>query len=119
MQANVTVQLVGPLTAVVGGQRLSGRDLGSRKARTVLGLLAAAGDVLVPADRLVDAAWPEQPPARPGAELAILVSRLRGVRGSAAISGGRAAYRLDRHLVQVDVEEAARLLDEAGRRSAE
>lgn len=115
----VAVELVGPLTAVVDGRRLTGRELGSRKARTVLGVLAAAGDVLVPADRLVDAAWPERPPARPGAELAILVSRLRAVLGSAAISGSRAAYRLDRHRVSVDVEDAARLLDEAGRRAGE
>ncbi|MBA3906280.1 MAG: hypothetical protein H0X35_06280, partial [Pseudonocardiales bacterium] len=46
---------MGPLTAVVGGRRLAGHTLGSRKARAVLGLLAAAGDAHVPADRLVEA----------------------------------------------------------------
>ena len=92
---------MGPLTAVVGGQRIAGRALGSRKARTVLGLLAAMGDVHVPADRLVDAAWPEHPPARPGAELAILVSRLRShARAPSRSPAAGAAYRLDRRLVQ-------------------
>src|SRR3954454_18599177 len=119
MQANVTVQLVGPLTAVVGGQRLSGRDLGSRKARTVLGLLAASGDVHVSADRLVEAAWPEQPPARPGSDLAILVSRLRSTLGTDAIAGSRTAYRLNRSVVTVDVDDAARLVLEAESRQGE
>jgi DNA-binding SARP family transcriptional activator/tetratricopeptide (TPR) repeat protein len=116
---DVSVQLMGPLTAVVSGRRLSGRELGSRKARTVLGVLAAAGDAHVPADRLVEAAWPERPPARPGAELAILVSRLRSALGTASISGGRAAYRLERSLVTVDVDEAARFVAEAEGRQSE
>ncbi len=110
---------MGPLTAVVGGRRLSGHSLGSRKARTVLGLLAAAGDAHVPAERLVEAAWPDRAPARPGAELAILVSRLRAAIGTEAITGNRSAYRLDRGLVSVDVDEAARLVSEAESRQAE
>jgi DNA-binding SARP family transcriptional activator len=119
VREGVTLQLMGPLTAVVGGRRLAGRSLGSRKARTVLGLLAAAGDGHVPADRLVEAAWPDRLPARPGAELAILVSRLRAAIGTAAITGSRAAYRLDRRVVAVDVDEAARLVAEAESRPAE
>ncbi|MDX6221757.1 MAG: hypothetical protein QOD91_811, partial [Frankiales bacterium] len=119
VREGVTLQLMGPLTAVVGGRRLVGRSLGSRKARTVLGLLAAAGDGHVPADRLVEAAWPDRLPARPGAEQAIQVSRLRAAIGTAAITGSRAAYRLDRRLVAVDVDEAARLVAEAESRPAE
>ncbi|MDX6256197.1 MAG: hypothetical protein QOJ11_2531 [Frankiales bacterium] len=119
VRESVSLQLMGPLTAVVGGRRLAGHSLGSRKARTVLGLLAAAGDGHVPADRLIEAAWPDRLPARPGAELAILVSRLRAAIGTAAITGGRAAYRLDRRVVTVDVDEAGRLVAEAESRLAE
>ena len=73
----------------------------------------------MPADRLVEAAWPDRLPARPGAELAILVSRLRAAIGTAAITGSRAAYRLDRGLVTVDIDEAVRFVAEAESRQGE
>ena len=50
-----------------GGDTLEGRELGSRKARTLLALLAAERGALVPLDRIVEALWPEayRPPTRP------------------------------------------------------
>ena len=60
-----------------------GRDLGSRKARTLLALLAAERGRLVPVDRIVDVLWPDGPPADPAANVSTLVSRTRRLLGDA------------------------------------
>ena len=65
---------------VLGGFDVDGIPaprLGSRKGRTLLKVLALARGRPVPVDRLVDALWPNSPPARPAEQVAVLVSRLR------------------------------------------
>ena len=66
----------------------------SRKARTLLKLLATERGHLVPTDRVVEVLWPEAPPARPVENVATLVSRLRSWLGSGVVEGGREGYRL-------------------------
>ncbi|MGZ4619411.1 MAG: ATP-binding protein [Frankiaceae bacterium] len=87
--------------------------LGSRKGRTLLKILALARGQPVPVDLLVDALWPESPPARPAEQVAVLVSRLRTAAG-ADIARTDAGYAL--RVDWLDVDAAAGLADEAERR---
>jgi DNA-binding SARP family transcriptional activator/tetratricopeptide (TPR) repeat protein len=88
--------------------------VGSPKARRLLALLAARRGQVVAPERLVDALWDGRPPEHPERNLATLVSRLRAQLGADVIVGDRRGYRLG--AARVDVDEAARLVDEAGRR---
>src|SRR4051794_34790342 len=62
---------------------LAPRQLGSRKARTLLKILALAHGRPVAVDRLVECLWPneESAPSRPDEQVAVLVSRVRAVLG--------------------------------------
>ena len=55
--------------------------LGSRKARTVLRLLALGRGGFVPGHAIIEGLWGERPPSRPADQLSVLVSRLRAVLG--------------------------------------
>lgn len=99
---------------VLGGFDIEGvtaAELGSRKARTVLKLLVLMHGHTVSADRLVDAAWPDGLPTKPNDQLAVLVSRLRGVLGRHRIIFEDAGYRLD--LDWLDSDAVAELTDQA------
>ena len=105
------LRLVGPLTVVRAGRPLPAAEVGSRKARSLLAVLAVHRDAVLSADRLVAALWPDQPPLRPADNVATLVSRLRGALGPDAVAGGRSGYRLGGLLAGgVDLDEAARLV---------
>jgi len=84
------VRLLGGL-AVEGVPVLS---LGSRKARAVLRRLAVAAGGYVAVEDLVDSAWPEGAPVRAADQLAVLVSRLRGVVGAERLPRHPAGYAL-------------------------
>jgi DNA-binding SARP family transcriptional activator/tetratricopeptide (TPR) repeat protein len=86
----------------------------SRKARTLLKLLAVARGALVPTETVVEVLWPEGPPARPAENVATLVSRLRSWLGPSAVTGSRQGYRLGDG-VEIDVAEAAALVMRAER----
>ena len=101
---------------VLGGFDVDGIPaprLGSRKGRTLLKVLALARGHPVPVDRLVDALWPDTPPARPAEQVAVLVSRLR-TAATADIARTDAGYALS--IDWLDVDAAAALTDEAERR---
>src|SRR5438105_10481991 len=66
----------------------------SRKARTLLRVLALAQGAPVPAARLVDIVWGEEPPSEPADQLSVLVSRLRAVLGAGRIDRSDAGYAL-------------------------
>lgn len=68
--------------------------LGSRKARTVLWLLALARGQAVSGDRLATALWGDAQPARPPDQVAVLISRLRRVIGRERVQHVDAGYRL-------------------------
>nr|MBA3655350.1 winged helix-turn-helix domain-containing protein [Actinomycetota bacterium] len=73
---------------LLGGLDIEGtatRQLGSRKARTLLKLLALARSAPVSGDRIADVLWGDDPPARPVEQIGVLVSRLRPVLGAERI----------------------------------
>jgi DNA-binding SARP family transcriptional activator len=89
--------------------------LGSRKARLALHLLALADGQPVAADVLADAIWGDALPVRPDDQLAVLMSRLRGVLGRDRIEHGDGGYRLNSDWQ--DAAELAHLGEEVDRRS--
>lgn len=97
-------------------EEVDARRFGSRKARTLLKVLALARGAPVSTDRLADCLWPEDPPERPAEQVSVLVSRLRAVLGADRLSRSDAGYAL--HVDWLDLaelesrtQEAASLLD--------
>ncbi|WP_053203058.1 ATP-binding protein [Jiangella muralis] len=115
--AELQVRVAGELTVVRAGRALAAGEVGDRKGRTLLALLAVAGGRLVPVDTIVDALWGGRPPRRPEASVATLVSRLRAALGQDVVAGGRSGYRLGDG-ARVDLHRAADLVDEAELRLA-
>ena len=91
---HVELRLAGAFGVVRDGTELAGHEIGSRKSRTLLKLLAVERPGLVPADRIIDVLWPGRPPAAAEQNVASLVSRLRAVLGTEIVLGSRAGYRL-------------------------
>jgi DNA-binding SARP family transcriptional activator len=106
------LRLVGPVELREAVPVRTAPDVGSRKARTLLALLGARQRRMVAVGSIVEALWDGRRPRRPEAGVATLVSRLRARFGADTIIGGRAGYRLGA-AVQVDIDEAARLVAEA------
>ncbi|HEY6297537.1 MAG TPA: hypothetical protein VIX15_17915 [Streptosporangiaceae bacterium] len=110
----VELRLAGAFSVSRDGTELSEGELGSRKSRTLLKLLAVERPALVPLDRIVEVLWADDPPAAAGQNVATLVSRLRGVLGPGVILGSRQAYRLaEEPAVIVDLDAAARYCGQA------
>jgi DNA-binding SARP family transcriptional activator len=102
---------------VIGTFRVEGfseRELGSRKARTALRLLAISAQRPVSADRIAEVLWPTEQPSDPPGQVAVIVSRLRRVLGADRITHGDGGYTLD--IDWLDLTAAAELLAEAERR---
>ena len=111
------IRLVGRFAIERGTVTIDERQLGSRKSRLLIKVLAARRGHLVAMDDIIEILWGDDVPARAEANVATLVSRLRGVVGVDAIMGGRTGYRLNvGSLWSVDVDEAAVLVDEAEQR---
>src|SRR5882762_5715785 len=70
---------------LLGGLDVEGLDeraIGSRKARTLVKVLALARGGPVTADAVIEAVWPgDDVPAKPMEQIGVLVSRLRSVLG--------------------------------------
>jgi DNA-binding SARP family transcriptional activator/tetratricopeptide (TPR) repeat protein len=114
MTGPVRIRLASAVALDVAGRTLDGRELGSRKARTLLALLAAERGRLVPLDRVVHVLWPEDPPGDPAANVSTLVSRSRRLLGDALVAApGRAYGLLDGGAWTVDLDEASGWLAEA------
>jgi DNA-binding SARP family transcriptional activator len=116
-QARVRLRLAGVFAVARGAEPVAGRDLGSRKARMLLKLLAVERPRTVPVERITEVLWAGAPPARPAENIATFVSRLRRALGTDVIHGGRPGYRLGiPPAVQVDLDDAGRWAEEAERR---
>lgn len=100
------LRLVGAVRVSNAADTCEARAVGSRKARTLLALLGAQHGRTVPMDDVVDALWEGAPPREPEANVATLVSRLRGRFGQDAVLGSRRGYRLG-DTINVDLHEAA------------
>jgi DNA-binding SARP family transcriptional activator len=105
---------VGTFRIVRDGVQLTDGEIGSRKSRTLLKLLAVERPGLVTVDRIVEILWPDERPAAPEQNVATMVSRLRAVLGAELIQGGRTGYRLaaDPDVV-VDLDAAAGFCEQA------
>jgi DNA-binding SARP family transcriptional activator/tetratricopeptide (TPR) repeat protein len=68
------LRLLGPVQAWAGQREV---DLGTRRQRLVLALLALEVNKLVPVDRLIELSWPTDPPASARRILHTHISRLR------------------------------------------
>ena len=118
-RAGAWLSLVGSFAAARDGQPVPAADLGGRKARLLLKLLAVERGMTVPAGRITEVLWGDAPPAGPAGNVATLVSRLRRALGDGVIQGGRPGYRLGAApAVRVDLDEASRWSIEAARRLA-
>lgn len=88
-------------------------DLGGRKARTLLKLLALERGRAVSADRAIDVLWGLNVPSRPVDQIAVLVSRLRSAIGTERIVRSDAGWSLAADWF--DVIELESRVDEAAR----
>jgi DNA-binding SARP family transcriptional activator/tetratricopeptide (TPR) repeat protein len=111
----VRVAVCRTLTVTRDGTALSGPGLGTRKARVLLGVLAAARGAPVSVERLSELIWADAPPRDPQANLATLASRLRRVAGDALVVPGPASYALGPR-VELDLDVAGDLLAAAAAR---
>jgi DNA-binding SARP family transcriptional activator len=116
VSAQLELHLAGVFGVVRDGVRLADGSLRSRKARTLLKLLAVERARLVSVDRITEVLWDGDPPAAPAQHVATLVSRLRRILGSEVIRGGRQGYQLaGSQAIVIDLDEAARLISHAER----
>ncbi|MFI9637909.1 AfsR/SARP family transcriptional regulator [Nocardia sp. NPDC051929] len=105
------VELLGPVRVVAADGRKA--SVGGPRVRALLGLLALEAGRVVPAARLVDGVWGENPPAGAGNALQTLASRLRAAApGTVRNDGG--GYVLELTPEDVDVHRFGREV-EAGR----
>ena len=115
----VRLRLAGPFAIRDSGDADGVPMVGSRKARTLLKLLAVHRAGPVPMDRILEVLWGAGPPQRAADNVATLVSRLRSRFGAAIVTGGREGYRLGRPpAVLVDLDLAAADLAAAARHLA-
>jgi DNA-binding SARP family transcriptional activator len=106
------LRLVGVVKVSSTADSWESRAVGSRKARTLLALLGAQRQNVVTIDQVIDALWDGAPPQEPEANVATLVSRLRGRFGPDVIVGGRSGYQLGGPM-RVDLYDAVTLVEKA------
>ena len=104
--------LLGPLVVHHSGHVLS---LAGAKERGVLAFLLLRANETVPADRLIDALWPTDPPASARNSLQVRVSHLRKVLGADRIETLRNGYRLSVSPDELDLLRFRGLVASAGR----
>ena len=91
--------MLGPVEAWVGGQQI---DLGPRKQRLALALLALAVNQPVPVDKLVDLTWPHAPPRTARHAIQVRVSRLRAALAGADGESTQILTRGSTYCLQID-----------------
>lgn len=102
------VDLLGPVALWIERRAV---DVPGVRRRALLAVLALEHDRSVSASRLVEALWPDEPPANARQALYNHVSRLRGHLGPMADRLARvgAGYRLELRADELDVDTARRL----------
>jgi DNA-binding SARP family transcriptional activator/tetratricopeptide (TPR) repeat protein len=92
---------LGPIEFWSAGQR---EDLGSAKARSILGVLLLAPNTIVSAELLIDRLWDTRPTPKARQSLSVYVSRLRASLRQAAGDDVRLVGRARGYLLQLDPE---------------
>ena len=116
--AAVELRLMGRFAVVRDGREVDESAYQGRKVRALLRVLAIRQGQFVPNDLLIEALWPQRPPASPAANLQVLVNRARralgrpelirtGPHGYALI--GPPACSVDTEIFLSAVERARRL----------
>ncbi|SDH31205.1 Predicted ATPase [Sinosporangium album] len=118
--AETSFAVLGPLQVGHGGKPV---QIGGRRLRALLSLLAGSAGKTVSSSVLVDGVWGESPPANVTNALQALVSRARAAlapgasrEGGALVAGDATGYRLAVSPGQVDAHRFAALAD-TGRRA--
>lgn len=102
--------MLGPLDVREGDRRL---ELGGPRQRTLLAHLVLRANELVPADRLVDGLWGDEPPATARASVQTYVSRLRRALGEGRLEGRSGGYVLHVAAGELDADRFEGLVDRA------
>jgi len=111
-QGATVIRLCGLLVVELNGRRLE-RMLPSRQGRMVFAYLVLQRGRPVSRDELIEALWPEQPPASPEALLTGLLSRLRNVLPVGVLTGrSQLSLQLGPD-AWIDVEVAAAAVERA------
>ena len=111
------LRLLGPVEVCLGDAPI---ELGPRKQRAVLAMLALRAGRTVSADRLAEGLWGDEPPASAPKMVQLYVSHLRRVlegNGATIVTRGR-GYELQLSSGEVDIARFERLLDESHPREA-
>ena len=111
------LRLLGPLEVRLEDSPI---ELGARKQRAVLAMLALEAGKTVSADRLAEGLWGERTPATAQKMVQLYVSHLRralGENGARIVTRGR-GYELQLTDGEVDAARAERLIDESRPRDA-
>jgi DNA-binding SARP family transcriptional activator len=106
----LTVRLLGPFEASVGGRSVT---LTTGQPRTVLAVLAMSADQTVSVDRLAAALWNDDQPCSARRTVQTYVARLRTVLGAATIGRTANGYVLRTDPDRVDTLRFLRLLKAA------
>jgi DNA-binding SARP family transcriptional activator/tetratricopeptide (TPR) repeat protein len=104
--------LLGPLVVRERGHELA---LAGAKERGVLAFLLLRANEVVPAERLIDALWPDDPPATARNSLQVRISHLRKVLGQSRIDTLKSGYCLTASFEEVDLLLFRRLVADARR----
>jgi DNA-binding SARP family transcriptional activator len=99
-------RVLGPLEALVDGRPAK---LGGPRPRGVLALLLVQANTVVPATRLIDELWPENPPATAENLVQGYISDLRKALGKDAIETRGSGYVLHVHTEALDLQRFERL----------
>ena len=102
--------MLGPLEVVDGAGPIA---LGGQKQRAVLAHLLLRANTLVPAERLIDEVWTDEPPAAARNVLQTYVSRLRKALGAERLHHRPGGYLLRADPSEVDVHRFEALVEEA------
>jgi len=121
-EARLEFRLLGPFDVVVDGRSV---PLGGTKQRALLAMLAIHANEVLPADRLIDALWPERTPDSAVNTLQGYVSRLRRALDPDRLNGAeqtiafrQPGYVLQARPDQVDANRFERLVEGAEDRIA-
>ena len=109
------VRVLGPLEVEHGGHV---PELGGKRQRSVLAVLALHAREVIGTDRLVDVVWDGRPPASASTTLRSYVSRLRKAIGSDVLRTTKSGYVLEVDDDAIDARRFERLVaDGRGRRA--